>query len=62
MNFEIIHEIVYGDYKNKDGSEFFKDMREHKSAKVVVLDLMKQEIYYCVPYCKFQIFVTNKKV
>ena len=39
LNFQVLHEQMYGEYKNPDGSELFIDMREHKCCQVVVFDL-----------------------
>ena len=34
MKFEIMNEVYYNTYKNSDGSDFFKDLREHKSVQI----------------------------
>ena len=39
LNFQVHSEKEYETCKNKDGSNFFKDMQVHKSAQLVVLDL-----------------------
>ena len=39
LNFQLVQEQKYGEFKNKDGSDFFIDMREHKNCQVVVFDL-----------------------
>ena len=39
LNFDVLHEKDYEGYKGKDGSEFFKNMQEHKTVQVVLLDL-----------------------
>ena len=40
-NFQILHEAKYEGVKHKDGTELFKDMREHKTVQVVLLDLSR---------------------
>ena len=39
MKFEIMNEVYYNTYKNSDGSDFFNDLREHKSVQIVSYDL-----------------------
>ena len=39
LNFQVLRELDYETYKDKNGSEFFKGMQEHKSAQIVVFDL-----------------------
>ena len=43
LSFEILHEMPYDheDFVDRDGNQFFQDMREHKTAQVVVCDLKK---------------------
>ena len=38
-NFQVLHEAKYEGVKHKDGTELFKDMREHKTLQVVLFDL-----------------------
>ena len=40
LKFQVHSERDYDTYKNKDGSNFFKDMGVHKSAQLVVFDLL----------------------
>ena len=39
FKFYIIREVEYDKFKNENGEEFFKDMREHKTAQIVAFDL-----------------------
>ena len=39
MNFEVIHEIEYSGYKDRNGEEIFKDLKDHKVFQIVLFDL-----------------------
>ena len=39
IGFDVLHEAQYSGFKGKEGSDLFKDMREHKVCQVVLLDL-----------------------
>ena len=39
IGFDVLHEAQYSGFKGKDGTDLFKDMREHKVCQVVLLDL-----------------------
>ena len=45
LNFQVLHETQYEGVKHKDGSELFKDTREHKVHQIIALDL--SQIEYC---------------
>ena len=39
MNFEVLHEIEYSGYKDRNGEEIFKDLKDHKVFQIVLFDL-----------------------
>ena len=39
LGFRVLQEMAYDEFKDYDGTPFFRDMREHKKAQVVAYDL-----------------------
>ena len=39
LNFEVLHETEYSGYKDRNGEDLFKDMKDHKVCQIVLFDL-----------------------
>ena len=42
LNFEVLHELNYEGFIGKDGTDFFKNMQEHKGTFHVLIPLTKR--------------------
>ena len=39
LQYQVVNQVAYDDFKDKNGKIFFKDMKEHKNCQIVTYDM-----------------------